>query len=131
MESVVSQFESGIQASDTRSRDRDSERVGIVQYKSNGISDLSLFMQNSFMAWIETVPDDEWKDGPLSELLPQVVDPQYERVDHIMAVHSLNPEGLKAHLGIYRSAMSGTATLPKLEREMIALIVSLENHCHY
>jgi len=88
-------------------------------------------MQNLFMAWIRTVPDDEWKDGPLSELFSKVVDPEYGRVDHIMAAHSLNPNGLKAHLGIYRSAMSGTETLPKLEREMIALIVSLENRCHY
>jgi AhpD family alkylhydroperoxidase len=27
--------------------------------------------------------------------------------------------------------MSGTATLRKVERELVALVVSLENHCHY
>lgn len=82
------------------------------------------------MAWIETVPDDEW-DGPLGDLQPRVVDPTNGKVDHIMAVHSLNPTGLAAHDGLYRSAMSGTATLRKVERELVALVVSLENHCHY
>ena len=53
------------------------------------------------------------------------------RVDNIMAIHSLNPAGLAAHNALYRSAMTGTATLRKVERELIAYVVSLENHCHY
>ncbi len=87
-------------------------------------------MQESGMAWIETVPDDDW-EGALADLHPRVVDPTHGKVDHIMAVHSLNPTGLAAHDGLYRSAMSGTATLRKVERELVALVVSLENHCHY
>ena len=86
------------------------------------------------MAWIETVPDDEWRDGDhveLSELHGSVVDRENGRVDHIMAIHSLNPRALAAHQGLYTSAMAGTATLRKVERELIALVVSLENHCHY
>jgi len=82
------------------------------------------------MARIETVPDDQW-DGELGELHPQVVDPAYGRVDNIIAVHSLNPRGLAAHQNLYSSAMASTATLRKVERELIALVVSLENHCHY
>jgi len=82
------------------------------------------------MAHIDVVPDDEWT-GDLAELYSQVVDPTYKRVDNIMAIHSLNPRGLAAHQALYTSAMSGTATLRKVERELIALVVSLENHCHY
>ncbi len=82
------------------------------------------------MAWIRVVPDDEWT-GPLGELYPNVADPDSGRVDAIMAIHSLNPTGLAAHDALYRSAMTGTATLRKLERELIALVVSLTNHCHY
>ena len=48
-----------------------------------------------------------------------------------MAIHSLNPAGMAAHDGLYRSAMAGTGSLRKVERELIALVVSLENHCHY
>jgi len=83
-------------------------------------------------ALIQVVPDDAWTDdADLAELYGQVVDPQHQQVDTIMAVHSLNPQGLAAHNGLYRSAMAGTASLRKVERELIALVVSLENHCHY
>ena len=82
------------------------------------------------MSWITQVPDGEWT-GELEPLRERVVDPQYGRVDEIMAVHSLNPTGMAAHDALYRSAMSGTASLRKVERELVALVVSLENHCHY
>ncbi len=84
--------------------------------------------------WIETVPDEGWTAEPtsqLAELHGEVVDGEHGRVDHIMAIHSLNPRGLAAHHGLYESAMAGTATLRKVDREILALVVSLENECHY
>ena len=92
-----------------------------------------MLCETHLMAWIRTVPDGDWEDGggSLADLYAEVVDPVHGRVDHIMAVHSLNPRGLSAHLGLYASAMTGTATLRKVERELIALVVSLENNCHY
>lgn len=84
------------------------------------------------MAWIESVPDEQWKNREgLADQYDAVVDKTYGRVDQIMAIHSLNPAGLAAHNALYTSAMTGTATLRKVERELIALVVSLENHCHY
>lgn len=84
------------------------------------------------MAWIESVPDAQWKNREgLADQYDAVVDKTYGRVDQIMAIHSLNPAGLAAHNALYTSAMTGTATLRKVERELIALVVSLENHCHY
>jgi len=82
------------------------------------------------MAWIDTVPDDEWS-GPLEDLYAKVVDRTHGRVDHIMSIHSLNPKALGAHIGVYGSAMAGTATLRKVERELVALVVSQLNGCHY
>ena len=38
---------------------------------------------------------------------------------------------MAAHQSLYESAMAGTATLRKAERELIALVVSLTNDCHY
>ncbi len=88
-------------------------------------------MGDSDMSWIETVPDSEWvSDDNLRELHGAVVDPGTGRVDHIMAVHSLNPRGMAAHQSVYSSSMNGKPYLLKVEREMIALVVSLENHCH-
>ncbi len=82
------------------------------------------------MARIKVIPDDNW-EGELGEMHSRVVDPAWGRVDHILAVHSLNPRGMAAHQGLYESAMASTATLRKVERELIALVVSLTNDCHY
>ena len=83
-------------------------------------------------ALIGIVPDDQWPErAGLAELVGDVTDRNYGRVDNIMAIHSLNPAGLAAHNALYTSAMTGTATLRKVERELIAYVVSLENHCHY
>ncbi len=82
------------------------------------------------MAWID-VPDDRTWDGELAELHPEVVDPVHGRVDNILAIHALDPASMRAHLALYRQAMRGTATLPKVEREMIALVVSAANDCGY
>ena len=82
------------------------------------------------MAWIETIDDREWQ-GELAALRPEVVDKVHGRVDHILAIHSLDPASLRAHLALYSQAMRGTASLRKVDREMIALVVSVVNECHY
>ncbi len=82
------------------------------------------------MAWIETVPEGEW-DGALADLRGRVVDPVYDRVDHIMQIHSLDPDAMAAHDGLYRSAMRSTKTLRRVDRELIAFVVSSINDCHY
>ena len=82
------------------------------------------------MAWIETIREDEWS-GELAALYPQVADDDSGRVDNIMQIHSLSPRALAAHNAQYESAMRGTPTLRKVERELIALVVSTVNECHY
>jgi len=82
------------------------------------------------MAWIHVVGEDE-ADGPLRRMYDQIRDPDTGRVDHILSVHSLGLPGLRAHLQLYRSVMTGTEGLPKPEREMIAWTVSRANQCHY
>ncbi len=82
------------------------------------------------MAWIRTIREDEW-EGELDQVYPEVADPQTGRVDNIMQIHSLNPKGWAAHNELYRSAMTGTAGLRKVERELIALEVSSNNECEY
>ncbi len=82
------------------------------------------------MAWIRTIREDEW-DGELADLYAGVVDRTAGRVDNIMQIHSLNPKALAAHNALYLSAMAGTGSLRKVERELIALLVSSINKCHY
>ena len=82
------------------------------------------------MAWIETIREDEW-DGDLAALRDSVVDRNHDRVDNILQIHALNPRAMAAHQALYGSAMAGTASLRKVDRELIALLVSSLNECHY
>ena len=82
------------------------------------------------MAFIETIPDVKW-EGELAALAPGVRDPGSGKVDNILAVHSLNPASLAAHNAVYASSMTGTRSLRKVDRELIALVVSRINDCHY
>ena len=81
-------------------------------------------------AWIGTIRESE-ADSELADLYEGVRDPASGRLDHILQVHSLHPAGLQAHFELYRAVMRGTATLRGAEREMIALVVSQLNACHY
>ena len=82
------------------------------------------------MSWIRIPPESE-ADDELRPLLEASRDPASGEVDEILAVHSLHPAGFAAHLGLYRAVMRGTPGLPKVDRELIALVVSRENGCHY
>lgn len=82
------------------------------------------------MPWIEAPHEDDW-DDELAELKSDVIDRQHQRVDWIMRIHALDPGSMRAHDVLYRQAMRSTATLRKVEREMIAMVVSDINGCHY
>jgi alkylhydroperoxidase family enzyme len=82
------------------------------------------------MAWIDTIREDEW-DGDLAAIYARVVNPKSGRVDNIMQIHSLDPSAMEGHQTVYESAMASTKTLRKVERELIALVVSDINGCHY
>jgi alkylhydroperoxidase family enzyme len=64
-------------------------------------------------------------------LRDEVADASSGQVDNIMQVHSLNPRGMAAHNALYQSAMAGTHSLRKVDRELVAFVVSLTNDCHY
>ena len=82
------------------------------------------------MPWIDAPHEDKWDDG-LDDLKTEVTDPTFRRVDWIMRIHALDSGSMNAHYVLYRQAMKGTATLRKVEREMVALVVSKANGCHY
>ena len=81
-------------------------------------------------AWIETIAEAD-ADDELGELYERVRDPVSERLDHIMMAHSLHPAGMRAHFDLSTAVMRATAGLRGAEREMIALVVSQLNACHY
>ena len=82
------------------------------------------------VAWIDAVdPGDA--EPELQELYSRVCDPVSGDLDHILQVHSLHPAGLRAHFELYSAVMRSTKGLRKVDREMIALVVSQANECHY
>jgi alkylhydroperoxidase family enzyme len=44
---------------------------------------------------------------------------------------SLNPETLRASMELYRAVMFGRSELSRAERELLAVVVSRANDCHY
>ncbi len=52
-------------------------------------------------------------------------------VDNILRIHGANPPSLDAHVGLYRTLMFGPSPLTRAQREMLALVVSAVNACHY
>jgi alkylhydroperoxidase family enzyme len=78
------------------------------------------------MAWIRVIPPDE-ATGELAD--------QYRKIggtpDNILSIHSLNPASLRAHLDLYTVCMRGRSELSRAQREMVAVVVSAANRCHY
>ncbi len=53
------------------------------------------------------------------------------RVWHIVHIMSLNPRVMRDSIGFYSAVMMGESPLSRAQREMLAVVVSAENHCHY
>ncbi len=81
------------------------------------------------MAYIRYIPDDE-AYPELLELYDRYRNPD-GRLDNILRIHGLNPPSLKAHFDLYATLMRGRSPLTRIQREMIAVVVSAANECHY
>lgn len=80
------------------------------------------------MAWIRIVPEEK-AEGLLKALYERLA--VGGRVDNILRIHSLHPESLEAHLAVYKNIMFGAGPISRADREMIAVVVSAANECHY
>jgi len=52
-------------------------------------------------------------------------------VDNILRIHAANPECWTGHYDLYAALMRGTSQLSRAQREMIGVVVSGINECHY
>ena len=50
---------------------------------------------------------------------------------NVLAAYSFDQAKLRAFMAMYNDLMLGESRLSKLEREMIAVVVSAQNHCYY
>jgi len=81
------------------------------------------------MAWIRVIGEDE-ADGELRAALDAVVGSR-GKLSNILAVHSLHPKAMTAHMDLYTAIMFGPSGLSREEREMIAVVVSGIDRCPY
>lgn len=81
------------------------------------------------MAWIRVIHEGE-AVGKLKEWYGKLTEP-WGGVDNIMKIHSLNVRSLKGHYELYKAVMYGKSPLSRAQREMIAVVASAANQCHY
>jgi uncharacterized peroxidase-related enzyme len=81
------------------------------------------------MAWIRVISEAE-ATGRLEELYEKYREP-WGGVDNILKIHSLNVPSLEAHFELYKTLMRGRSELSRAQREMIAVVASAANRCHY
>jgi alkylhydroperoxidase family enzyme len=79
--------------------------------------------------WIRTIPPEEAR-GVLARLYAEAV-ARAGRVFHVVRAMSLSPATLEASLAFYSRVMLARGTLSRRRRELLAVVVSQVNACHY
>ncbi len=81
------------------------------------------------MAWIEQTEEAD-ATGLLEKIYAEAKK-RGGRVFNIIKVQSLNPQALRASMGLYMQTTQAESPLSRALREMIATVVSKTNECHY
>ena len=81
------------------------------------------------MSWIYTVPPED-AQGRLKRQYDAAIG-RAGRVFHIVRAMSPSPHMLDASMGLYKAVMYGPSALSRRQREMLAVVVSVANDCHY
>ena len=69
-------------------------------------------------------------DGSLKNIYDQA-ERWAGRVFNILKIMSRSPAALKASMDMYLAVMFGKSDLSRAQREMLAVVVSAVNQCHY
>lgn len=72
------------------------------------------------MAFIDYVPEEQI---PAEDLVADR--------DNILRIHGVHSRTMRQHFALYRELMYGPGPLSRTQREMIAVVVSAQNQCHY
>src|ERR1700761_7992444 len=76
------------------------------------------------------VPDPGGLDDDLQVIWKKCVD-KLGFVPNVFSTYSLRPKGLRNFMAMYKKIQLSESGLSKLEREMIAVVVSSANRCYY
>lgn len=86
-------------------------------------------MVRADVAAIRTIAESD-ATGPLAELYQRLADPS-GRVPNILKIQSSSPSTLETHYAFYRALMFGPGPLTRPQRELLAVVTSATNRCHY
>lgn len=81
------------------------------------------------VAWIKIIGENE-AQGPLKKIYDAAVQ-RAGKVFQILCVQSQNAPVLNTSLELYKEIMFGKSPLSRRLREMVAVVVSRANECHY
>lgn len=81
------------------------------------------------MAWIKTIEPDQ-ATGQLRRQYDKATG-RAGRVFNIVKIMGLNHEHLRSSVDLYLRLMHGPSELSRAQREMLAVVVSRVNQCHY
>lgn len=81
------------------------------------------------VAFIEVI-DEDVAEGKLFEVYDNIQRTR-GRLSNVLRIQSLDPRGLQAHLDLYMAHIFRPGGLGRLEREIIAVVVSAANGCDY
>jgi alkylhydroperoxidase family enzyme len=68
------------------------------------------------------------------DYVPEAAIPAADRVpdrDNILRIHGVHSRTMRQHYDLYKELMHRPSPLSRIQREMIAVVVSAENRCHY
>ncbi len=81
------------------------------------------------MAWIEQIPYEKSR-GLLRQLFDEAIE-RAGRIWKIVQVMSLRPKTMQASMQLYIEIMMAPSDLTRVQREMLATVVSAELRCPY
>ena len=81
------------------------------------------------MSLIETIEYQE-AEGRLKQIYDDIISKR-GKIAEVHKIQSLNPESIVNHMDLYLTIMFGQSPLKRVEREMIAVVVSKANNCNY
>jgi uncharacterized peroxidase-related enzyme len=76
------------------------------------------------------VPDPDGLDNDLRTIWRKCLD-KLGFVPNVYSTYSLKPQRLRNFMAMYNEVMLSESSLSKLEREMVAVVVSSANRCYY
>lgn len=80
-------------------------------------------------AWLRVPPEGDAPDGV--QVLFDKANEKLGFVPNVLRVYALRPRHLELWTALYDDLMRGESGLTKAQREMIAVVVSTINRCHY